>query len=90
MSFIDWSDSEGLIDLLKEFVRDELSGSSEDAARKRFLSHLLADIGAMHEGTTADAIQRLREIQESIQKEFSADPASLHLSDLIQELERMR
>ena len=87
MSFIDWSDAEGMVDLFQEFVRDELNDCSADAERQGFLNQLLEDVGSMREAKLVDAIQRLQAIQESIQGEFSADPASLHLADLIHELE---
>ena len=85
MTFIDWSDAEGMIDLFQEFVRDEHRPA--DTERQRFLNQLLEDVGPLREGNFVDAIQRLRAIQESTPGEFSADPASLHLADLIQELE---
>ena len=87
MTFIDWSDAEGMVDLFQEFVRDEVNDSLADTERQRFLNQLLEDVGSMREAKSADAIRRLRAIQESIPGEFSADPASFHLADLIQELE---
>lgn len=76
-----------MVDLFQEFVRDEVNGSLADAERQRFLSQLLEDVESAREAKVVDAIQRLRAIQDSIPGEFSADPASLHLADLIQELE---
>ncbi len=87
MTIIDWSDAEGMIDLFQEFVRDELNHRPADTERQRFLNQLLEDVGPLREGNFVDAIQTLRAIQESTPGEFSADPASLHLADLIQELE---
>ena len=87
MTFIDWSDAEGMVDLFQEFIRDELNHRPADTERQRFLNQLLEDVRTMGEAKYVDAIQRLRAIQESIPGEFSADPASLHLADLIQELE---
>ena len=87
MTFIDWSDAEGMVDLFQEFIRDELNDSPSDAERQRFLNQLLEDVGSIREAKLVGAIRRLRLIQESIPSEFSEDPATLHLSDLIDELE---
>jgi hypothetical protein len=87
VAFIDWSDAEGMLDLFQEFVRDERSECSGDAERRRFLTRLLDDVMSLQETKTGDALQRLRAIHDSIQEEFSADPATLHLADLIHELE---
>ncbi len=87
MTFIDWSDGEGMVDLFQEFLRDELNDSLADTERQGFLNQLLGDVRSACEAKFVDAIQRLRAVQESIPGEFSADPASLHLEDLIQELE---
>jgi hypothetical protein len=88
MSFIDWSDAEGMIELFQEFIRDEWSDSLADTERREFLEDLLSEVGSMQKLTIVEALQKLREIHESIQEEFRGDPASLHLSDLIHELER--
>ena len=87
MTFIDWSDAEGMVDLFQEFLRDELNGCSADTERQRFLNQLLEDVTSVREAKLMDAIQGLRALQESISGEFSADQASMHLGDLIQELE---
>jgi hypothetical protein len=87
LTFIDWSDSEGMIDLFQEFVRDELNDCSADTERRQFLNQLLVDVRSIREARPVDAIQRLRAVQESIQGEFSDDSVSLHLTDLIHELE---
>jgi hypothetical protein len=76
-----------MVDLFQEFVRDELNGSPADAERLEFLNRLLGDVGSLRETQLVDALPRLRAVQESIPGEFRADPASLHLADLIQELE---
>jgi len=85
MTFIDWSDAEGMVELFQEFVRDEMNGCPSDTERQGFLDQLLEDVDAMREDEFA--IRKLRSVQESIPREFRADPASLHLADLIQELE---
>ena len=87
MTFIDWSDSEGMLELYQDFVRDEMNGSLADAERQRFLNQILGDVEPI--GEEGNTIERRREIRESIQDEFTADPASTHLVDLIQELERL-
>lgn len=87
MTFIDWSDAEGMVELFQEFVRDEMNDSLSDAERQAFLTQLLEDVESMREGNSGYVLQRLKAIQGSIPAEFNADPASLHLADLIQELE---
>ena len=86
MNFIDWSDAEGMLELFQEFLRDELNDSLADADRQGFLNQLLEDVSSIREGNVGGAIRRLRAVQESIPGEFSADPASAHLADLIEEL----
>ena len=90
MTFIDWSDSEGMFDLLIEFIRDEINDSPGDADRQQFLRQLLAKVSAADEVTVADAIKKLTSIQDSIEEEFKSDPVFLHISDFIHELERIR
>jgi hypothetical protein len=90
MTFIDWSDAEGMVELFEEFIRDEMNDSSRDADRQQFLGNLLGDMERIREVGMEGAIQRLRTIHESLQEDFREDPASLHLADLIDELERIR
>jgi hypothetical protein len=89
MSFIDWSDSQGMFDLFKEFIRDEINDSFTDPARQQFLSQLLTEVSSANEVTIPNAVKKLRAIQDSIQEEFKADSVYLHLIDLINELERI-
>ena len=79
-----------MFDLFREFVRDELNDSLGDGERQDFLNQLLGDVTSIRNVGLVDAIQALRTIQESMPKEFSADPVSSHLSDLIHELERLK
>lgn len=79
-----------MIELFQEFIRDEWSDSLADTERREFLSDLLGEVGSMKKFTIVEALQKLREIHESIRGEFRGDPAALHLSDLIHELERTR
>ena len=79
-----------MIELFQEFIRDEWSDSAADTERREFLDNLLGEVGSMQRLTTVEALQQLREIHESIRREFRDDPASLHLSDLIHELEGIR
>ena len=51
------------------------------------MQQLLAEVGCLRAVELVDAIQRLRALRDSIPDEFSADPVSVHLSDLIHELE---
>jgi hypothetical protein len=90
MTFIDWSDSEGMFDLLLEFIRDEKNASVGDAPRQRFLTGLLVKVMAAKELAPTKAINHLRAIHDSIGDEFKDDPALLHLTHFIEELERIR
>jgi hypothetical protein len=90
MTFIDWSDSEGMFDLFKEFIRDEMNDSLEDKERQQFLNHLLREVSSLNEVSIVDALKKLGAIRDTIQGEFRTDPAFLHLIDLIHELERIR
>jgi hypothetical protein len=87
LTFIDWSDAEGMLELFQEFVRDELNDCLADTERQKFLNDLLEDVASIREANVGGAVRRLRAVQESIQDEFSGDPASAHLADLIEELE---
>ena len=55
MTFIDWSNSEGMFDLLVEFIRDEMSDSRGDANRQQFLAQLLTKVSALNEVAVANA-----------------------------------
>jgi hypothetical protein len=88
VTFIDWSDAEGMIDLYQEFVRDEMSDVT-DLERRRFLGRVLGDVRSIREAGMSDALEKLRAVHDSIDGEFSSDPAATHLTDLIAELERL-
>jgi hypothetical protein len=90
MTFMDWSDAEGMFDLLTEFIRDEINDSPGDPHRQQFLNYLLTQVNASNEGTVADTIKKLTAIQSSIDEQFKTDPVVLHISDFINELERIR
>lgn len=93
MTFIDWSDSEGMFGLLLDFITDERAECQDDAERQRFLSDLLAQLGTVEaqlpEIPAAVVIQRLRDTHESVDLEFADDPVIAHLQDCIEELERV-
>jgi len=93
VTFIDWSDSEGIFGLLVDFVADETAECQSDPERRRFLSDLLAQLrtlAAQVSGIPASVpLQRLRDIQESVDPEFAGDPVMLHLQDCIEEVQRV-
>ena len=89
MTFIDWSDSEGMFDLLIEFIRSEMNDSLGDPDRQKFLVDLLTKVSASNDGTAADAIKKLRAVQSSVDEEFQTDSAVLHITDFINELEHI-
>jgi hypothetical protein len=89
MTFIDWSDSEGMFDLLLEFIRDEKNSCVGDAPRQRFLTDLLVKVMAAKELAPTKAINYLRAIHDSTRDEFKDDTVLLHVMDFIEELERI-
>lgn len=93
MTFIDWSDSEGMFGLLLDFVADERAECQSDPERQRFLSDLLARLEAVEarlaEVPASIVVHALREILEAVGPEFAGDPVTVHLEDCIEELERV-
>ena len=93
MSFIDWSDSEGMFGLLIDFVVDERADCHGDQNRRRFLEELLEQLQTLEaelaEIAASVAIQKLKDIHGSTEREFSHDPVIIHLRDCIEELERV-
>jgi hypothetical protein len=90
MTFIDWSDSEAMFDLLLEFIRDEKNASVDDAPRQKFLTSMLREVMEAQELEPAEAIHHLRVIHQLVDPKFKNDPVCLHLIDFIEELERIR
>jgi hypothetical protein len=93
MSFIDWSDPEEMLGLLCEFVADARGESPYDRERQRFLSELsnaLEELnGVSSEISLQEATARLHEIRDVTDLEFADDPVVGHVSDCIDELERI-
>ncbi|GJM43200.1 MAG: hypothetical protein DHS20C21_00420 [Gemmatimonadota bacterium] len=94
MTFMDWSDANGMYGLLLDFVADARMDCNADSDRERFLSELLARLRAtereLAEASPAVIIRTLRETQESIDPEFAGDPVVEHLRDCIEEIERVQ
>ena len=90
MTFIDWSDPEGMLELLSEFVRDSMR-ECEDGERKEFLSSVLSQIHDLDRESvnSRETANQLRRIQNSIPKDFDADPVAIHINDCIVELESL-
>ena len=93
MTFIDWSDSEGMFGLLLDFITDQRAECQQDPERHHFLSELLTQLTAaearMAETPASAVIQELRDAHESVDREFTGDPVMAHLRDCIEELERV-
>ena len=93
MTFIDWSDSEGMFGLLLDFVADERAECEEDPERQRFLSDVLAQLRTLEprlaEISASVVVQGLKDTYESVGPEFAGDPIMVHLQDCIEELERV-
>ena len=90
MTFIDWSDSEGMLELLAEFVGDARNECLKDVKRQQFLSALFIQLDELVQqfSNTQNPINRLRSIYNSIDPEFKDDAVTIHVSDCIEELER--
>ena len=92
MSFIDWSDPEGMFGLLVEYVADE-QREAEEPTRRAFLSRLRGQLEDLQDSFEAlppiEAINALRAIRRSIGKEFETDSVVEHLSACVEELERV-
>ncbi len=92
MPFIDWSDPEGMFDLLIEFVADERS-NARDAKHRQLLSKLLNDLSALQMTFTTlspnERVASLRAIRASLDEELENDPAVEHLEACVDELERI-
>lgn len=92
MSFIDWSDPEAMLGLLIEYVADERI-EARDAARRAFLSELLAELTELAERSDGmppeERIARMREMHAE-RAAGALDPVLAHLADCITELERLR
>ena len=93
MSFINWSDPEGMFGLLVEYVADEHS-EEEESTRRAFLSQLRNQLEELQESFEAsplvEAINGLHAIRRSIRREFETDSVVEHLSACVEELERVR
>lgn len=91
MTFIDWSDPEGMFGLLVDFVSTENAECEDDPERQRFLSDLLAQLqtveAALPQLSAAVAIQELTMTGETVNLEFADDPVMIHLRDCMAALE---
>ena len=92
MSFIDWSDPEGMFGLLVEYGAGEL-GEAASPSRRSFLSGLKRELDGLEDRfgdlPLVEGIAALRAIHESIDSSFANDPVVQHVVDCIAELERV-
>ena len=92
MTFIDWSDPEGMIGLLSEYVADERSDSADDGVRYAFLDGLFLELAELtdtvSERSIDESIDVLRAISQS-HSDFAGDPVLVHFQDCIEELQRI-
>ncbi len=92
MTFIDWSDAEGMLGLFVELVADERAESLGDTERLSFVEDLLAALRTVEADLPSISmltmVQRLRSLRDSVDPEFSDDPVMVHINDLLDELER--
>lgn len=91
VTFIDWSDAEGMFGMFVELVADETADCRDDPERLRFLADLLAGLRSLEdelpEIPVAAAVRSLQELRESADPGFADDPVTVHLDDLIAELD---
>ena len=94
MTWIDWSDSEGMFGLLIEYVADAKTECAGDPARRKFLGKLLNDLNEANQRydaiTAKQATEVLRNIYESIDPEFRSDEVVIHIADCIEQLEQIQ
>ena len=92
MPFIDWSDPEGMFDLLIEFVGDERS-NARDGKHRQLLSTLLKELvalqGSFRTLSPRERVDSLREIRASLDGELEKDPVVEHLDACVDELDRI-
>lgn len=92
MTFIDWSDSEEMLGLLADYVRDSQIESA-DRERTRFLEEISAQLtelaGLAGDISAHEAALRLRVIRDSASARFDRDPVLAHVDECIAELERI-
>lgn len=93
MTFIDWSDYEAMLGLLIEWIADERR-ASEDPEREEFLAGLWAELSGLaghHDAESLDGlIASMRAIRETGADALPDDPALAHVTDCIEEIERLR
>ncbi|PWT92369.1 MAG: hypothetical protein C5B54_03635 [Acidobacteria bacterium] len=91
MTFLDWSDTEEVLGLLEEYVRDAKQQCGNDVQRRRFLSQLLSRITKLSEDfpnkSSRKVVKGLRDIYDWIGEEYKSDPVTVHIQDCIQEFE---
>jgi len=92
MPFIDWSNAEGLFDMLVEYVADAKTEAYGDTGRERFLQQLLSQLTAAQEyqEDLPLLMDKLRSIIQSVNPEYGDDPVMEHLTACLEELERIR
>jgi hypothetical protein len=90
--FLDWSNPEEMFGLLIDYVADERS-DTRDPARRAFLSKLHGDLSDLADRFEAmppeERILRMRALHAERSAE-AGDPVLAHLSDCIEELERLQ
>lgn len=92
MSIIDWSDSEEMLGLLAEYVRDERRDAGGDRDRLAFLRELSMSVDALASQADAplSAVRaRLQAICDAQSAEFADDAVMVHVRDCLDELSRL-
>src|SRR5438105_1890492 len=92
MSFIDWSDPEGVFDMLVEYVADEKNDAQGDPRREQFLGKLVSQLTAAQTETQdlPEIMGKLKQIVDSMPAEFVSDSVMDHLTACLEELERIK
>ena len=92
MTLLDMSDAESMFGMLVELVSDTRAECQNDPERLRFVEDLLSELRILEaklaQIPVAVAVERLKELHESVEPGFSDDPFVIHLGHCIDELEK--
>ena len=73
-----------MLGLLSDYIADERADAAGD--RGEFLSDLASALAGLTSLGANELLEELREIHDSLPREFSRDPVVIHVSDCIAEL----
>ena len=79
-----------MLGLLSDYIADERADAAGD--RAEFLDDLRSAVSGLvsRELSASDLAVELRAIYDALPREFSRDPVVIHVSDCIEELEKLQ